>query len=254
MHTTFLGGGFGRRLESDFIPAAVGVREGGQQTGETAVDARRRHDSRQVSAAARSTRSPATFDANRQAERGEDAPGRAVDHLALVPGGRRRTVRSIRSPWKRPHNFPYDVPNVLRRLSAARDRHRRRLLALGEPRAQLLRRREFHGRAGVRGRSRSVRVPPRTARQAGALADGARYGREEGGLGTRAERPLPRHRGRCRATTPTWRRSRKSRCRESKLKVHRIVCAIDCGQLVNPDIVDGAGRRQHRVRAHRPRC
>ena len=36
----------------------------------------------------------------------------------------------------------------------------------------------------------------------------------------------------------------------NQLKVHRIVCAIDCGQMVNPGHRGGAGRRQHRVRAH----
>ena len=41
LHTTLLGGGFGRRLEVDFIPAAVDGLEGGRRTGEADLDPRR---------------------------------------------------------------------------------------------------------------------------------------------------------------------------------------------------------------------
>ena len=51
VHTTFLGGGFGRRLEVDFIPAAVEVSKARQEAGEARVDARRRHDARRLSSA-----------------------------------------------------------------------------------------------------------------------------------------------------------------------------------------------------------
>ena len=99
-----------------------------------------------------------------------------------VPGGRRQgRGRSVRGRSR--SQLPVRRAERVHRLPAARDRHRRRLLALGEPRAQLLRRRELHGRAGVRSAARSVRVPPRHARQAAALADGAGHGCEEGAAG-----------------------------------------------------------------------
>ena len=37
------------------------------------------------------------------------------------------------------------------------------------------------------------------------------------------------------ALSPRWRKSRSRK--EGKVKVHRVVCAIDCGPVVNPDTV-----------------
>ena len=34
------------------------------------------------------------------------------------------------------------------------------------------------------------------------------------------------------------RRSPRSRCDDGELKVHKITCVVDCGQMVNPRIVE----------------
>jgi len=74
-----------------------------------------------------------------------------------------------------------------RRLRASRDRHQRGLLVLGEPRAQLLRRRELHGRACRGGAKGSRAVPLLPAREAAALSRGARARGARSGLRQRAQ-------------------------------------------------------------------
>ena len=46
VRTTFLGGGFGRRIDVDFIAQAVEISKAVGRPGQAAVDARRRHDAR----------------------------------------------------------------------------------------------------------------------------------------------------------------------------------------------------------------
>ncbi len=93
-------------------------------------------------------------------------------------------------------NYPYDVPNVHVDYPAARDRHRRGLLALGEPRAQLLRRRELHGRAR---RVRSARIRSSSAwrcwKSSRAICERAQARGPRGALRLPAARAFPRRRG-----------------------------------------------------------
>ncbi len=44
--TTYLGGGFGRRIDLDYMAQAVETLQGHRQAGQAGVDARRRHDAR----------------------------------------------------------------------------------------------------------------------------------------------------------------------------------------------------------------
>ena len=71
-----------------------------------------------------------------------------------------------------------------------------------------------------------------------AHARGARSRRGESGLG---HAPLPKMAGRrvaraCRASSlsESWRRLPKCRLADGDVRVQRVVCAVDCGQVVNP--------------------
>ena len=95
IHTTFLGGGFGRRLEVDFIPAAVEVSKALRKPvklvwtreDDMTHDAYRPPAFDQVAGA---------FRRQGQADRLEPAPDRPVDHLAHVPLGHREDGGSVR--------------------------------------------------------------------------------------------------------------------------------------------------------------
>ncbi len=154
VNTTLLGGGFGRRLDVDFVPAAVAASKAvaapvkliWTREDDMTHDMYRPPAREQMSAG---------FDAARQAGRMENAHHQPVDHGALR-SGRHGSVRfggricgqlSLRRA-----EFPVD-------LYAQGNRHRCGVHAFGQPRAQLLRDREFHGRAG----GGSVQEPPRLA-------------------------------------------------------------------------------------------
>ena len=63
VRTTFLGGGFGRRIDVDFIAPGGGDLQGGRRAGQAGVDARRRHDPRLLPARRATTSCRAALDA-----------------------------------------------------------------------------------------------------------------------------------------------------------------------------------------------
>ena len=79
--TTLLGGGFGRRLEVDFVPAAVEASKAVGAPVQARVDARGRHDARPVQAA-RARRDQRRTRCGRQAHRLALAHHLTVDHGA----------------------------------------------------------------------------------------------------------------------------------------------------------------------------
>jgi isoquinoline 1-oxidoreductase beta subunit len=110
VHTTFLGGGFGRRLESDFIPAAVECAKAVNKPVKVLWTREDDMTHDKYRPPARNTLS-ATFDSNKKLN--------AVKIHLVAP--------SITSRWapaavangavdpfavEAAHNFPYDVPNV----------------------------------------------------------------------------------------------------------------------------------------------
>jgi isoquinoline 1-oxidoreductase beta subunit len=109
VHTTFLGGGFGRRLEVDFIPAAV---EASKAVGKPVKLLWTREDDMQHDAYR-----PPAFD---QAGAAFDASGKLVAfQLKLVgPSITARLFPSVTEQMIDPFaieaavNYPYDVPNV----------------------------------------------------------------------------------------------------------------------------------------------
>ena len=118
--------------------------------------------------------------------------------------------RSVRHRGR--HELPVRRAERARRLPAARDRHRRRLLALGEPRAQLLRGRELHGRARACREEGSGRVPHGAAGEAAALSRSAAP-RHERRRATAIRRRAASTASRSwKAMARTWRRSPRSPC------------------------------------------
>ena len=193
VHTTFLGGGFGRRLEPDFVSEAVRVSKAARAPVKVIWS---REDDVQ-----HGFYRPATY--NRFAA-ALDAGGTPVawTHRIVAPPillkfgpldkGIDRTLIDGAS------NLPYAIPNVFRRPGGGRLAARApRLLALGRDLPERLRDRVLLRRSGGGGRKGSLRAAPSAAaRQAAAPAD-ARARGPEGRLGHAARgRARPRHRAR----------------------------------------------------------
>ena len=85
-------------------------------------------------------------------------------------------------------------------------------------------------------------------RHLGVLEPGGREGRLGHAAAARAAPAASRCTSRSAASSP---RSPKSRSRTSAIRVHRVVCAIDCGMAVNPDGVRGPDGVGHRLRPRR---
>ena len=117
------------------------------------------------------------------------------------------------------------------------------MVALGRLDAHRLRDRDVHRRARGRRRQGSARVPPRAAREASAPPRGARLAAQKAGWGKPlAPAKAPAQRGarhrRARVVQHLRRAGRRSDGdADGKFTVDRVVCAVDCGIAVNPDVV-----------------
>ena len=134
-------------------------------------------------------------------------------------------------------NYPYDVPERARGFSAAGNRHQCRLLALGEPCAQLLRGRELHGRARGGGQEELATSSARRCSEAAPLPQGAgpRHSRSP-----TSDSPLKGHfhgLAVMEGYGTYMAQVADISVKDGKVKVHRIYCVADCGQQVNPDTV-----------------
>ena len=89
VYTTLIGGGFGRRLDIDFIPAAVEASKAVGSAGQSDLDARRRHDPRHLPAARlrRGQRRPRRGGKTHRVEIAHHQP---LDHRAHVSARQRR--------------------------------------------------------------------------------------------------------------------------------------------------------------------
>jgi isoquinoline 1-oxidoreductase beta subunit len=233
VHTTFLGGGFGRRLEVDFIPAAV---EASKAVGKPVKLLWTREDD-----TTHDTYRPPAFDT---VTAGFDADGRLTAFkLHLVgPSVTARLFPSVVENAIDPFaieaaaNYPYDVPNILvdyvqheigldvgyvRSVSHALNCFV--VESFMDEVAHEMKRDPVELRMGLLDKQpRYLRVLNRATQEA--RYGSAPKGRTHGvavmeGYGTYMAQVV------------------EISLEGGKVKVHRIVCAVDCGQPVNPDTI-----------------
>ncbi|MEY4376739.1 MAG: hypothetical protein RJB26_1289 [Pseudomonadota bacterium] len=233
VHTTYLGGGFGRRLEVDFIPAAV---ECSKAVGRPVKVIWTREDDM-----THDTYRPAFHD---EIAGGLDADGRIVAwHMHITaPSVTARMFPGIVAQMVDPFaieaaaSYPYDVPNV------HVDYHQQEV--------------------GVDvGYNRSVSHAPNcfvVESFMDELAHAAGKDPYEFRHGLLARQPRYRHVLEEAARLGNWGKAPKGRFQgislmegygsylalvaevsvdRGHLKVHKLTCAVDCGQMVNPNIV-----------------
>ncbi|HEX7013656.1 MAG TPA: xanthine dehydrogenase family protein molybdopterin-binding subunit [Steroidobacteraceae bacterium] len=233
VHTTFLGGGFGRRLDVDFIPAAVEC--------------------------AKAANKPVKLLWTREDDTTHDKyrpPARNTLAAAFDSAGQLNAVRihlvapSITARWapaavenaidpfaiEAAHNFPYDVPNVhvdylrheigidvgyWRSVSHALNCYS--IESFMDELAAEAQLDPYEFRRGL------LNKQPRWQMVLDVAAKKAGWGRAREG----------RHHGiALMSGYDTYLAQVAEISVEGKrLKIHRIVCAVDCGQVVNPDIV-----------------
>ena len=184
LQTTFLGGGFGRRIDVDFIVQAAQISKAVSKPvkllwtreDDMTHDFYRPQSVHQLAAALGDDGKPTamTFRLTSQ----------SVTARVFRPAGRRAGPADDRG-----RDGALRDPGDEARRGQARRRPAGGLLALGEPCAQRLRQRELHRRAG-RGRGQGpVRLPHVAAGQQAALRQRAEDGRRQGRLGHAGCRP-----------------------------------------------------------------
>jgi isoquinoline 1-oxidoreductase beta subunit len=235
VHTTFLGGGFGRRLESDFIPAAVECAKAANKPVKVLWTREDDMTHDKYRPPARNTLA-ATFDSNRKLN--------AVKIHLVAP--------SITSRWapaavangavdpfavEAAHNFPYAVPNVYvdylqheigidvgywRSVS-----HALNCFAVESFMDELA---YEAGADPYEFRRNMLDKEARWQMVVDTAAKKAGWGRAPSGHfhGIAAMSGYDSYLAQVAEIS----------VQGGKLKVHRIVCAIDCGQMVNPGIVE----------------
>ena len=234
VHTTFLGGGFGRRLEVDFIPAAV---EASKAVKKPVKLIWTREDDMTHDAYR-----PPAFD---QATGAFDAKGNLIAwNLHLTgPSITARMFPSVTEKMVDPFaveaaaNYPYDVPNVhvdfqQQEIGINVGYWRSVSHALNCFVAE-----SFMDELAVAAKKNSLRVPQGAAAEAAALAQGA------GPRRSRSRISATRRKGRYHGLAVMegygtyMAQVAEISLKDGKVKVHRIYCAADCGQQVNPDTV-----------------
>ncbi|HEU0224001.1 MAG TPA: xanthine dehydrogenase family protein molybdopterin-binding subunit [Steroidobacteraceae bacterium] len=236
VHTTLLGGGFGRRLEVDFIPAAV---EASKAAGRPVQLIYTREDD-------------TTHDAYRPpahdiAEGALDGDGRLVAwrlHLC----GPSITARMFPSPPDAPpqadpfaveaaQNYPYDVPNV------SVDYLRQEIgFDVGYWRSVSHALNCFVAESFMDELAHAAKQDPYQFRR-GLLGKQPRYRRvleEAAAMAGWGQAPAGRHQGIAlmEGYGTYLAQVAEVSVRGGALAVHRVVCAVDCGRMVNPAIVE----------------
>jgi isoquinoline 1-oxidoreductase beta subunit len=233
VHTTFLGGGFGRRLDVDFIPAAV---ECAKAAGKPVKLLWTREDDTshdKYRPPARNT-CAAALDGNGKLS--------AFKLHLVAPSITSRwapaVVKDIVDPFaiEAAHNYPYDVPNVhvdyLQHeigIDVGYWRSVSHALNCFTVESFMDEVAVAAGQDPYEFRNASLSKQPRWRAVLQAAAAKARWGRA----------PEGRFQGIALMSGYDTYLAQVAEIsvQDKQLKIHKIVCAIDCGQMVNPDIV-----------------
>jgi len=233
VHTTFLGGGFGRRLDVDFVPAAV---ECAKAAGKPVKLLWTREDDTTHD----KYRPPAVNTA--QAGFASDGKMSAFKLHLVAPSITARwapaVVKDIVDPFaiEAAHNFPYAVPNVYV------DYLQHEIgIDVGYWRSVSHALNCFTVESFVDECAEAARMDPYDFRRM-LLTDQPRWQAVLDAAARKARwgsAPAGRHHGiALMSGYDTYLAQVAEISMEgNKLKIHRIVCVIDCGQKVNPDIV-----------------
>ncbi|HEX3462711.1 MAG TPA: molybdopterin cofactor-binding domain-containing protein [Candidatus Elarobacter sp.] len=247
IHTTFAGGGFGRRLEVDFVQEAVEI---SKAIGAPVKVTWTREDDIQGD-----FYRPMSVNVIRGVVKGDAVT--ALSHQVVSPSWFRRWAPSLIKNGVDDLDLlgvldaPYDVPNV--RISYIDHEHG---IPVGSWRAPDANWNAFVTESFMDELAHLAGADPLTFR----LAQMQKHPRAAHVLQLAAERagwgtPLPRGVGRGLATT-FWAGSYAGMVAEVSIengspRVHRVVAAVDCGVNVNPDI-SSSRRKARRISAFRP--
>ena len=251
MHNHLIGGGFGRRLDVDGITQAVAIAK--QVDGPVKIVWSREEDIQH------DVYRPYYYD---RFTAGLDAQDRLVAYHHRVTGS------SILARWAPPafvngldedavngaaKELPYAIPNIL--VDYVRDEPPG--LTTGwwrgvGPTHNIFVVESFIDELAAADQERSRRISPFIARQAAARARRAQSRRREGGMG----HSLPDGVGRGVSVqfamgTYLSQIAEVEVSKEGEVKVRRVVCAVDCGQIVNPDTIVAQMRGRHHLRHQR---
>jgi len=236
IHTTLLGGGFGRRLEHDFIPAAV---EASKAVGKPVQVIWSREEDMTHDA----YRPPA----HHVAAGALDGDGRLVawQHHIVSPSVTARMFPTavadpkVADPFavEAAQNFPYDVPNV-----AVDYRQQEIGINVGYWRSVSHALNCFVAESFMDELAHAARQDPYEFRRA-LLGKQPRFSRaleEAAAMAGWGKPPAGRHQG---IALMEGYGTYLAQVAEvsidgGRLKVHRICCAVDCGRMVNPAIVE----------------
>lgn len=236
IHTTLLGGGFGRRLELDFIPAAV---EASKAVGKPVQVIWSREDDMTHDA----YRPPA----NNLAAGALDGEGRLVAwqlHIVSPSVTARMFPTAVADPKvadafavEAAQNFPYDVPNV-----AVDYRQQEIGINVGYWRSVSHALNCFVAESFMDELAHAAKQDPYEFRRA-LLGKQPRFKRaleETAAMARWGKPPAGRHQG---IALMEGYGTYLAQVAEisidgGQLKVHRICCAVDCGRMVNPAIVE----------------
>ncbi|MGE0029813.1 MAG: molybdopterin cofactor-binding domain-containing protein [Steroidobacteraceae bacterium] len=236
VHTTLLGGGFGRRLEMDFIPAAV---EASKAVGKPVQVIWTREDDM-----THDTYRPPAHD---QAAGALDQDGRLIAwqlHLVSPSVTARMFPGAVADPKvadpfavEAAHNYPYDVPNV------SVDYLRQEIgIDVGYWRSVSHALNCFVAESFMDELAHAAKKDPFEFRRE-LLGKQPRFRRvleEAASMAGWGQPPAGRHQGIAlmEGYGTYLAQVAEVSVTGGALKVHRVVCAVDCGQMVNPAIVE----------------
>ena len=237
VHNHLIGGGFGRRLESDDVTRAVQIAQ--HVDGPVKVVWTREEDIqhdmyRPVLVRPDICRARCEGDASRL----ESPLCRLIGHRAVAPTGIQKRSRP-RLDRRRDRSCLRASEFARRVFAGGTAGHSDGLLAQCRAIAQCLCDRKFRGRAGGGGEAGSRSF-------IGELSSISRLAQKPCSTSQRKRVAGDSHcqqgsavASRCSSSSgPTWRRSRKLKWpKDGGVRVRRVVCAVDCGTVVNPDTV-----------------